>query len=264
MKRIIYYSTLPLLLLMGLIGPDSLPTPLQSDEALEAQLQGAWNLVLRDGSTMEELDLQMVKIIQDGYFMFAFYQETSQSFYSAGGGTYEVTNGKYSEDIRFHTIDPELVGHHLDFNLRLENGHWYHEGKVSGNPLREVFERVDADATQAPNGAWTCLAHSEENGALREVRERDPQTWKLVTDRFFQWVTFDPRSGALVGCSGGTYVWEEGMYKENVAFHQQDSILTGHQLVWPSQLQEDTWTQTTPLSRGTEDLQRQIWQRMTP
>ncbi|MEM9986487.1 MAG: hypothetical protein AAF804_15450, partial [Bacteroidota bacterium] len=71
MKRIIYYSALPLLLLMGSISPALLSTTPQSDEALEAQLQGAWNLVLRDGSTMEELDLQMVKIIQDGYFMFA-------------------------------------------------------------------------------------------------------------------------------------------------------------------------------------------------
>mgnify|MGYP006269781629 CR=1 FL=1 len=234
----------------------------QTDAELEAELQGAWLMELRNGQTMEDLHLRMVKIIQDGYFMFAYFEESTQSFYSAGGGTYGVQDGKYSEDIRFHTMDPELVGEHLDFNLRLEGDRWYHEGEVSGETLREVFKRTDVDGGSNLTGAWRCVAHSEADGELHELRERDPQTWKLVTQKYFQWVTFDSRSGELMGCSGGTYDWEDGIYAERINFHQQDTVLTGHRLVWPSQVEGDRWTQNTPLSRGSAAPQRQVWQRM--
>lgn len=233
-----------------------------TDAEIEAELQGAWRMVLRNGAVMEDLQLEMVKIIQDGYFMFAFYQEATQSFYSAGGGTYTVRDGQYREDIRFHTIDPKLVGTYVNFDIRLEGDRWFHEGVVSGEDLKEVFERADADGTPSLAGAWICTAHSQANGDLHALRERDPQTWKLVTDQHFQWVTFDGRTGDLLGCSGGTFEWDEGIYAEDVAFHMQDTMLTGHRLIWPSQIEGETWTQTTPLSRGSEAPQRQIWRRM--
>ncbi|MEO1451791.1 MAG: hypothetical protein AAFV07_19835, partial [Bacteroidota bacterium] len=223
------------------------PNKPAADAEIEAELQGAWRMVLRNGAVMEDLELEMVKIIQDGYFMFAFYQESTQSFYSAGGGTYTIQEGKYREDIRFHTIDPKLVGTHVNFDIRLEGDRWYHAGIVSGEDLEEVFERADQDGTPSLAGAWMCTAHSKGNGDLHELRDRDPQTWKLVTDQHFQWVTFDDRTGDLLGCSGGTFSWADGIYAEEIAFHQQDTMLTGHRLVWPSQVDGDTWTQTTPL-----------------
>lgn len=262
MKRITSLLVILSLLLLGGItmGLRTMNPP--SDEELEAQIQGAWRMVLRNGSDMEELQLQMVKIVQDGYFMFAYYQEETQSFYSAGGGTYTVENGMYSEDIRFHTIDPNLVGEHVPFSMRVEDNHWYHEGVVSGEELKEVFERADTDGTLDLTGAWESIAYSESDGELYELRERDPQTWKLVTNEFFQWVTFDKRSGDLMACSGGTFQWKDGIYAERISFHQQDTVLTGHQLIWPSEVQGNKWVQTTPLTRGSSEPLRQIWVRM--
>lgn len=263
MRRIlILFALLSVMAFMASLTLGLRSTAPPTDAELEAQMQGAWRLALRNGAVMEELDLEMVKIIQNGYFMFAFYRTETQSFYSAGGGTYTIGSGRYREDIQFHTIDPNLAGTHVDFDLRIDGDRWYHEGIVSGDELKEVFERADTGEMGDLTGAWHCTAHSEGDGALHELKKRDPKTWKLVSGEHFQWVTFDGRTGDLLGCSGGTFQWDAGIYAEDIDFHMQDTMLTGHKLVWPSELTDDTWVQTTPLSRGSAAPQRQIWHRM--
>lgn len=264
MRRLLLLLSTPVVLLLtGWLVSSFQPAPTPRDGIDPEQLEGAWRMTHRNGHTMDELHLQMVKILKDGHFMFAYYQESSQSFYSAGGGTYLYQDGRYTERIEFHTLDPDLIGQAVTFDLSMQEDRWHHSGNANGQELNEVFTRIDQGGhDNLLSGVWTEVAISEHDGQLREIRSRDPQTRKLITDQRFQWVTFDPKTGDLLGCGGGTYEWKEGIYAERIDFHQQDSLLTGHRLVWPSQVEGDTWTKTTPVPRGTEAPQRQIWRRI--
>ena len=110
------------------------------------------------GEPAEGLGFDMVKILADGHFIFAFYDEASQRFFSAGGGEYSYRNGKYKETIRFHTIDPNLIGQSLKFEALLSEDYWVHSGEIGDSDLPETFERVDGLAQSELAGAWETEA----------------------------------------------------------------------------------------------------------
>ena len=96
-------------------------------------IEGAWELTQIRGESAKDLNIRMVKIISGGYFSFAFFNDETQQFFSAGGGTYSYSNGRYTEHIEFHTINPEFSGTSIHFEAEFQDNKWIQCARYTGH-----------------------------------------------------------------------------------------------------------------------------------
>ena len=83
-----------------------------------------------------------MKYLLNGHFQWIAYNTETFEFFGTGGGTYDATNGKYTENIMYFSRDNSRVGATLSFNYELNGNDWYHTGKSSkGDPLNEIWTK---------------------------------------------------------------------------------------------------------------------------
>ncbi|MCK0144433.1 hypothetical protein MWU78_02070 [Arenibacter sp. F26102] len=83
-----------------------------------------------------------MKYLLNGHFQWIAYNTETFEFFGCGGGTYDATNGKYTENIAYFSRDNSRVGATLSFNYELNGNDWYHTGKSSkGDPLNEIWSK---------------------------------------------------------------------------------------------------------------------------
>jgi len=103
-------------------------------------LQGTWVLIDSGG---EKPASPSTKILDADHF--AFGGPTPGGSVWAGGGSYRVEDGKYIENVEYHSI-ASLVGRSLVFNYRIEGDRWYHSGDFEAGGrkfhIREIWRRV--------------------------------------------------------------------------------------------------------------------------
>ncbi|MEO1217172.1 MAG: hypothetical protein AAFY45_26840 [Bacteroidota bacterium] len=233
------------------------PDRLQNENEL---IEGAWELTQIRGESAKDLNIRMVKIISGGHFSFAFFNDDSQQFFSAGGGTYSYANGRYSEHIEFHTISPELAGTSIHFTAEFKDNTWQHTGSINGEPLEEVYQRIDEGAGLDHVGSWEIFRLSNEGGKM-VPQQKGMRTIKLLSGSRFQWATWDERKGEFIGTGGGTYDTQEGYYTENIEFFSRDSIRVGKSITFGCDIKGNTWHHEE--YAGSRGLQiNEIWIRM--
>ncbi|MCM4153731.1 hypothetical protein DHD05_19235 [Arenibacter sp. N53] len=83
-----------------------------------------------------------MKYLLNGHFQWIAYNTETFEFFGTGGGTYDATNGKYTENIAYFSRDNSRVGAILSFNYEVNGNDWYHTGKSSkGDPLNEIWTK---------------------------------------------------------------------------------------------------------------------------
>lgn len=225
--------------------------PSAADRQLMQELQGAWRMKVppSQGNT----GWAQIKILEDGKFMFAVFDWKRREFYAAGGGRYEVNGGKYYEYIEFHTIDPVYVGTKAVFDCRVANGVWYHKGVVPNDQLDvyidEQYVRIDHGNESPLAGNWTLI---ERNGRSipGEASRTSRKLLKILSGTRFQWAEYDRATRTFYGCGGGTYMFNNGRYTENLEFLSQDSTQVGKNLTFNARLQGSRLTREGRNSRG--------------
>lgn len=81
-----------------------------------------------------------MKYLLNGHFQWIAYNTETFEFFGSGGGTYDATNGKYTENIAYFSRDNSRVGAALSFDYKLNGKDWHHTGKSSkGDPLNEIW-----------------------------------------------------------------------------------------------------------------------------
>lgn len=112
-------------------------------------LTGVWRFAARvdeNGNVGERRELgprQTLKILSGNRFQWAAFNYETKEFMGTGGGTYDATNGKYTENIEFFSRDDNRVGNSLTFQFERKGDDWFHKGKSSkGDPLHEVWEKA--------------------------------------------------------------------------------------------------------------------------
>ncbi|WP_162416615.1 hypothetical protein [Cyclobacterium roseum] len=96
----------------------------------------------RDGeiSEMTPGARRTVKILSGGRFQWIAFNSETKEFSGTGGGTYEATDGNYTESITFFSRDDSRVGAELNFKYEVMDGKWHHSGLSStGNPIYEIW-----------------------------------------------------------------------------------------------------------------------------
>ncbi|MEO0473109.1 MAG: hypothetical protein AAF206_26070 [Bacteroidota bacterium] len=250
------------ILISGFLTPSS-PTPTEGEHELTARsehpLEGAWALTHIRGESTHTLNLKMVKLLSGGHFMFAFFNDETQQFFSAGGGRYTYEDGTYTEHIDFHTIDPKLVGRSLTFEAQLEGDIWHHRGTIDAQPMDEKFERIETASGASLQGAWEMWRASNDDGKLVPP-DRNLRTIKILSDTHFQWATYDSRKGEFLSSGGGSYQMKDGIYTEKIAFFSPDSLRVGNQMSFTCQLNGSQWHHQEYASRGLPI--NEIWRKL--
>ena len=83
-------------------------------------LIGTWEMLDENGESKGK-----TKILSEDHF--AFGSQTGPKSIWAGGGTWVYYDGVYIEVVQYHSA-AAVVGKTLDFDCRVEDGIWYHEG----------------------------------------------------------------------------------------------------------------------------------------
>lgn len=262
MKRLSLYSgLLGSLVLLSLVTVSFTSAP-QSSSSSEDELEGAWRLVLNHDQAMSDLNIDMVKILVDGHFMFAFFDHEKQSFFSCGGGEYTYADGVYTESVLFHTIDPGLVGRALPFTAEIREGKWHHTGSLNGAEMNEVFERIEGEESADLLGAWHMYASGPNESSLRVVKKKQAQTWKLIAGNRYSWATFSPKKGELMSCGGGAIDMEDDWCRETIEYDSVDSTMVGKVMAYEGRPGGNDWTVKPPNTRGARDGRLVHWKRV--
>lgn len=228
----------------------------------EDELEGAWRMIQNRGQAMSDLDLDMVKILADGHFMFAFFDKDQQSFFSCGGGEYAYEDGIYTESILFHTIDPTLVGRALSFDAKIMDGKWYHTGAIDGEEMNEVFQKTEGEAAAQLMGAWHIYARGASETSLRSIKAKREQTWKLIAGDRYSWATFSPKKGELLSCGGGIVQIEDDWCREEIEYDSVDSTMVGKVLAYQGLPGSDDWVMKPPVTRGNSSDRVIQWKKI--
>lgn len=244
-------------------GIDPFPTEaVIPSEISDAGLQGAWIMSEKNGQSMDELGIQMVKLLSGGHFMFAFFNEKDKKFFSAGGGKYTFENGIYKEHITFHTINPDLIGTTLSFKCELKDGKWHHTGRINDHDLNEVFVKADDNFTVL-EGAWEMESFMNTSGKMEHFTQGSAKKVKLLAGNRFQWSYYDPQGGFFIETGGGTYSYENGVYTEQIEYYSNDSSpLVGQDQKFVCILKEGQWHHhEVSATRGNDPYISEVWHR---
>ena len=115
-----------------------------------APLTGVWHITsqMREGKIVpihRTGTRKTLKILSGGRFQWVAIDPGIKEFFGTGGGVYQFSNGKYTEEIEFFSRDGNRVGASLSFDGRLENDDWHHSGLSSkGAAIYEIWSRVNS------------------------------------------------------------------------------------------------------------------------
>ena len=218
-------------------------------------------MVLKDDQKTDDLGIQMVKILSSDHFMFAFFNEKTKQFFSAGGGTYSYADGIYTEHIQFHTIDPDLIGASLSFKCTLKDGRWYHTGAIDDSEMNEVFEPIESDDRSLLIGAWIMNSYKDAEGHMVQPRRQDTKKIKILANNWFQWAHFNTKEGFFLETGGGRYTYKDGVYHEEIIFFSGDSTLIGKTQRFVAILKEGEWHHQE-VSNTLGFQMSEVWERM--
>ena len=109
-------------------------------------LAGAWRITdrMRNGqmTAMRQGSRKTIKMITGTRFQWAAYDPATKRFSGTGGGTIELKDGEYTENIEFFSRNKDRVGVRLTFDYKVDGNKWDHSGmSSSGNPIREIWTR---------------------------------------------------------------------------------------------------------------------------
>ncbi len=118
----------------------------------KATLQGSWTMIKYKYGTEKEFSevpaiITYVKNLTTTHYSWASYGEDGNLIW-AGGGTYEIVDGKYRENIEyFHPLGSNLSGTYVDFDYTINGNDWTISGyvkEVQLNPTSGKYESVDS------------------------------------------------------------------------------------------------------------------------
>ena len=220
-------AKLPLLITMLMVFPLSHAYPYlmtEEDMLLDDRIQGAWKMVDQGLDPRGEMSgWAQIKLISRGYFMFAVFDTQKRIFIAAGGGTYAIRNGKYTEYVLFHTVAQSIVGRSHSFQVRVEGNKFYQRGSIRSGGVNtqfaEEYTRVDYGRESQLVGAW----RKQDVQEAYVNSQRKETTMMLLTGKRFQRVVFNSSSKRIVSVIGGSYTFRNNQWVEKQEFNKNSS-----------------------------------------
>ena len=158
----IYKTFLTALMLFGICA--FAPNTETKGDGFKPNLEGTWQLISFKYGTDTEFTkvpsfMEYRKILTKEHFTWVSYGENGDDVIGAGGGTYKIKGGKYTETSDFfHPSGTVAPGTSTEFDFSLDGNYWKITGviksvkidpetgkssKIEETSLSEVWERVN-------------------------------------------------------------------------------------------------------------------------
>ena len=242
----------------------------ESDEGASVEsLEGTWRrLSVKNQQTGEwvEADPNFIyeKYISPTHFCWVNYDIRRDSLLGTGGGSYvfDQNASTYTEDIKFFLpAGSQLLGQAIPFDVRFEDGKWYHTGfaKVfefdpetgenvvtDSAKIEEIWELTDAPSSQnGLVGTWQLESYRGQGDSIRSDYPEFVSYLKLITPTHFVWVHYLSEQDQVLAEGGGTYVYDGNTYTETLNFvYPSGSGQVGTVLPFNCDIDGDTWHHT--------------------
>lgn len=220
--------------------PSSAPT----GAAGSPRIVGAWR---------STVDVTRMLLVADGYFVQSKFDAGQRAFEGTFGGPFTLNNGRVRGKIEFNSIDPTQVGSDFALPLSLDGDRLV----IGEGDERETWTRLDSGQAVLA-GAWH-LTGRETNGRMSDVPASPRRMLKLVTEKRYQWITFETASGSVASTGGGTYTYQNGNYTETIEFFAGNASRVGMTLPFTGEIKDGKWHHRGKSSAG--DALFQVWSR---
>lgn len=194
-----------------------------------------------------------ILLIQDGYCMFSEFNLTEKKFGFSSGGHFSLSNDKIIVKTEFNSMEKTDVGQMHEYAYTLSGNTLTTNSQ--GVELR--WNRIDAGSGNLA-GNWR-ITKRKQNENLIDIPLSSRRTLKLLTSTRFQWAAINIETGEFFGTGGGTYSFEDGVYKENIEFFSRDSTRVGMSLTFNDSLENGQWIHTGKSSKG--DPIYEVWEK---
>jgi hypothetical protein len=209
-----------------------------------SELTGAWRTNTKDG--------EIVMICTGKYFSAAVFNPSTGAFVGTCGGTYEVSGNTFTEFHEFNTMKPELIGRETKSPLEIKSGKLL----FTENDVKVEWTRIDNGKPGVLAGAWLITGRME-GESMSKITPSARRTMKILSGTRFQWIAYNVETKEFFGTGGGTYITENGKYKENIGFFSRDNSRVGKSLEFDFSFQEGNWRHKGLSSKG--DPIDEIW-----
>ena len=242
----------------------------QEEEMGQNMLEGSWVLVKtvevghEDSTGRRNTKSRMYqKHVTPTHFTWIQYDVEDDKLNGTGGGTYTISENKYTEDIKFfYPPGAAELGQAIPFTAELKDGYWYHTGYVklmefdpeSGENVAsdsaiidEIWERTSNQVATDLRlvGSWELVKQKTEGDSVYTEYPDFVGYIKHITPTNFTWVYFNAEGDEVISEGGGTYTLEGDTYTETIEFiHPTGSKQVGTVLPFSCKLEEGLWYHT--------------------
>ncbi|MEL6676279.1 MAG: hypothetical protein AAFR61_28995 [Bacteroidota bacterium] len=225
------------------------PTLLSAQTSSPHPLEGTWKMFRAQwGSSSEapkETKQEIYKVFGQRHNFFIYYSE--DKFSGAGGGTYTVEEGAFTETLSFFSWDSTAVGTAQTFEWTIQGDTLRQYGKLKGTDdyedyvIDEYYVRVEGPMSTSKSpvaGIWQ-IEQATYGETTRSAEEGPWKINKLFTDSFWMGAFYDPKTGAFNGVGFGTYELEGNQYKETIKAYSWDQTMVGTQPVFTMEVKPE-------------------------
>lgn len=243
MRYLSVYLVLSIVLL-GSCSSEKSSTDTNTSNSAEAEeenpLVGSWELVSYMDSDTDDWashpeTVVYQKHITPTHFTWYRFDSDEDQLRGIGGGTYDYTDGVYTENIEFF-MPPgsNELGQAIPFTVEMKDGKWYHTGyaksmaidETSGevvmadsSKIEEIWQRVSEQPnTYEPGvlGAWELITYREGDAPTAMEYPDFIKYMKLITPTHFVWIKYNGEGDEVFEAGGGTYNLSADKYTESI------------------------------------------------
>lgn len=245
-------ATLFIVVLLAFTYRTTQATAAQPTENTQSSLEGTWKLVKAkwgDAKAHKVPEQEVYKIYTKDHFFFIYYDGATVS--GAGGGTYALEDGSFTETLNYFSWHHSAAGTQQSFNYTLEADQLHQYGKIRNTDqydeyvIDEYYERVEPGISTAGNnslaGVWE---YTNGKGNTSEyIAENGMKVLKVVTPNHWYVVYTEKATGKYHGVGFGTYILYGNSYSEHITAFSFDSTAVGKTFDYTIGLREDQWRQ---------------------
>ena len=243
-------------------------SPQQESPGEPVSLMGSWDLVsfiADDDPTRAWRDhgdsILYQKHLTPTHFTWIMFDLKNDQLIGMGGGNYHMDEGRYVENIDFfYPPASSELGQSIPFDVRFENGKWYHTGyakemdfdfdlgimTVSDSVrIEEIWERTDAPEAVSDQlvGTWSLEQYRYDPNESYYEYPAMMGYLKLITPTHFVWVKYDKEGDQIFGSGSGPYRFDGSEdYQEDIRMmYPSDRTLRGSTVAFTIKVSDHRW-----------------------
>lgn len=200
------------------------------------------------------------KHLSNDHFIWFKYDQKNNQLLGMGGGSYEIKEGKYIEDIKFfYPPGSNERGQAIPFDFNFSDGLWNHTGYskvmdldensgdlivIDSNKIEEKWVKTSEESNLSDNlqGIWELVAYRQQPGDAYIEYPEYAGYLKLITPTHFIWVYYNKNDDQVYAAGSGTYSISQMLYSENIKMiYPENNGELGATIDFSVDFQNDHW-----------------------